>query len=210
MTTTYDLVVIGAGPGGEVGAIKAAKLGLKVALIEKREHLGGTCLNVGCIPTKALLASAKTWDKLQHAADMGFQTGKITYDWSKIMDRKNKIVDQQRKGLKFLMKKNKIDVFQGHARLLSHTSVVITDSTSKQQTINCKNILLATGSRIKELPFAQSNGKNILNSDHILSIDHVPNTLAVVGGGVVGTEFASLFARMGSQVTVIELLPQIQ
>ncbi len=209
MTTTYDLVVIGAGPGGEVGAIKAAKLGLKVALIEKREHLGGTCLNVGCIPTKALLASAKTWDKLQHAADMGFQTGKITYDWSKIMDRKNKIVDQQRKGLKFLMKKNKIDVFQGHARLLSHTSVVITDSTSKQQTINCKNILLATGSRIKELPFAQSNGKNILNSDHILSIDHVPNTLAVVGGGVVGTEFASLFARMGSQVTVIELLPQI-
>lgn len=209
MTTTYDLVVIGAGPGGEVGAIKAAKLGLKVALIEKRQHLGGTCLNVGCIPTKALLASAKTWDKLKHAEEMGFQTGDISFDWSKIMARKDKIVDQQRKGLKFLMKKNKIDVFEGHGRLSSSTQVEITSSSGEKKTITCKNILLATGSRVKELPFAKSNGENILNSDHILSIDHIPASLAVIGGGVVGTEFASLFARMGTKVSIIELLPQI-
>ena len=109
MAKDYDLVVIGAGPGGEVGAIRAAQLGLKVALIEKREHLGGTCLNVGCIPTKALLASAKTWYKLQNAEEMGFTTGDISYNWDKIQARKDKIVDQQRKGLRFLMKKNKMN-----------------------------------------------------------------------------------------------------
>ena len=102
---SYDLVVIGAGPGGEVGAIKAAQLGLKVALIEKRKHLGGTCLNVGCIPTKALLQSAKTWDKLQHAEKEGFSVGKVAYDWNKILGKKDKIVNQMRKGLQFLMKK---------------------------------------------------------------------------------------------------------
>lgn len=209
MSKVYDLIVIGAGPGGEVGAIRAAQLGLSVALVEKRAHLGGTCLNVGCIPTKALLASAKTWSKLQQAPDLGFTTGKIAYDWSKIMDRKDKIVDQQRKGLRFLMKKNKIDVFEGHARLAGRSSVTVTDNDGKAQTLSTKNVLLATGSRVKELPFAQSNGKNIQTSDHILSIDHVPDSLAVIGGGVVGTEFASLFARMGSKVTIIELFPQI-
>ena len=209
MSKVYDLIVIGAGPGGEVGAIRAAQLGLSVALVEKRKHLGGTCLNVGCIPTKALLASAKTWTKLQQAPDLGFTTGEIAFDWSKIMGRKDKIVDQQRKGLRFLMKKNKIDVIEGHARLTGRTTVAVTGEDGKSQTLNTKNVLLATGSRVKELPFAQSNGKNILTSDHVLFIDHVPKKLAVVGGGVVGTEFASLFARMGSEVTIIELFPQI-
>jgi dihydrolipoamide dehydrogenase len=209
MTASYDLVVIGSGPGGEVGALKAAQLGLKVALVEKSENLGGTCLNWGCIPTKALLHSAKTWDKLQHLEEQGFTTGPVSFNWAKIMERKDKIVDQQRKGLRFLMKKNKIDTYEGHGRLESKTSVSITDKAGKVTTIQTKFVLLATGSRVRELPFARSNGKNIQNSDHILFIDHIPKTMAVVGGGVVGTEFASLFGRMGTQVTIVELAPQI-
>ncbi|MBC7658186.1 MAG: dihydrolipoyl dehydrogenase [Chitinophagaceae bacterium] len=208
-TSSFDLVVIGSGPGGEVGAIKAAQLGLKVALIEKAEHLGGTCLNWGCIPTKALLHSAKLWDKLKTIEEQGFEIGAPKFHWNKILERKDKIVDQQRKGLRFLMKKNKIEVFEGHGRLTGKTSVAITAKDGKVTNIDTKSILLCTGSRIKELPFAKSNGKNVLNSDHILSIDHIPKSLAVIGGGVVGTEFASLFARMGSDVTIIELLPQI-
>lgn len=209
MAKQYDLVVIGSGPGGEVGAIRAAQLGLKVALVEKREHLGGTCLNVGCIPTKSLLQSAKVWDKLQHAEEMGFKTGKISFDWAKIMARKDKIVDQQRKGLRFLMKKNKIDIYQGHGRLVSKTELAVSSDSGKSESLKTRHVLLATGSRVKELPFAKSDGKNILSSDTILFIDHVPKSLAVIGGGVVGTEFASLFARMGSEVTIIELAPSI-
>lgn len=209
MSLSFDLVVIGSGPGGEVGALKAAQLGLKVALIEKAEHLGGTCLNWGCIPTKALLHSAKVWDKLKHMDEQGFEIGTPKFHWDRILQRKEKIVDQQRKGLRFLMKKNKVEVFEGHGRLASASSVTVTSKDGKVTTLATKNVLLATGSRVKELPFAKSNGKNILNSDHILFIDHIPKTLAVVGGGVVGTEFASLFARMGSEVVIVELLPQI-
>lgn len=205
----YDIVVIGAGPGGEVGAIRAAQLGMSVALVEKNEHLGGTCLNVGCIPTKALLAAANTMDKLKHLDEMGFSASDIKYDWSRIMARKEKIVDQQRKGLRFLMKKNKIDVFTGFGKVQSRDSVVVTDDAGKTTTLKTKHVLLATGSRVRELPFAKSNGKNILTSDTILFIDHVPQSLCVVGGGVVGMEFASLFGRFGTKVTVIEMAPQV-
>lgn len=205
----YDVVVIGSGPGGEVGAIRAAQLGLKVALVEKSPHLGGTCLNVGCIPTKALLESAKTYDKLQHAEDLGFKIGPVKYDWAKIMGKKDGIVDQQRKGLLFLMKKNKIDVHTGVGRLVDKTTVSVTADGGKVTTLKTKYVLLATGSRVRELPFAQSNGRGILTSDSVLFIDHVPKTMAVIGGGVVGMEFASLFGRFGSQVTVIELGTQV-
>lgn len=207
--TKYDLVIIGAGPGGEVGAIRAAQLGLKVALIDKREHLGGTCLNVGCIPTKALLYAAKTWDKIQHLEEVGLSVSKPSFDWAKVLGRKDKIVDQMRKGLKFLMKKNKVSVFHGHGRLKSATQVEVTAADGKTQLLDTRFVLLATGSRVKELPFAKTNGKTIQSSDHILFIDHVPKSLCVVGGGVVGMEFASLFARMGSAVTVVEYAPQI-
>jgi len=207
----YDLVVIGAGPGGYAGAIRAAQLGMKVALIEKREggHLGGTCLNVGCIPTKALLESAKTWDKLSHAHDLGFEIGSPRYDWARIMQRKEKIVEGQRKGLQFLMKKNKIDVFQGVGILLSKTEVEVIHVNGEKNNITGKNILLATGSRVRELPFAKSNGKTILTSDSVLFIDHVPATMCIIGGGIVGMEFASLFGRFGSKVTVLEAAPQV-
>ena len=207
----YDLVVIGAGPGGYAGAIRAAQLGLKVALIEKREgqHLGGTCLNVGCIPTKSLLESAKTWEKLSHATELGFNIGNPTYDWQRIMERKDKIVETQRKGLQFLMKKNKIDVFYGAGRLESKTQVSYTDKSGKKEVLNCKFILLATGSKVRELPFAKANGTTILTSDSILFIDQVPKSLCIIGGGIVGMEFASLFGRFGTQVTVLEGAPQV-
>lgn len=205
----YDLVVIGSGPGGEVGAIRAAQLGLKVALVEKEVNLGGTCLNVGCIPTKALLQAATTFDKLRHAEDQGFKIGPIEYQWDRIMARKEKIVDQQRKGLRFLMKKNKIDTYEGHGRFVDKTHVSVTAKDGSVQTLETKHVLIATGSRVKEFAFARSNKQNIMTSDTILFIDHVPKSLAVVGGGVVGSEFASLFARFGTEVTIIELAPQI-
>ncbi len=208
-TTSFDLVVIGSGPGGYVGAIRAAQLGLKVALIEKFQHLGGTCLNVGCIPTKALLESAKTWDKLSHAADLGFEIGSPKYSWSKIMGRKDKIVDDQRKGLRFLMKKNKIEVFEGHGRLAGKGKVTVTAADGKVTNLETRNVMIATGSRVRQLPFAKSNGKGIITSDDILFINEVPKSIAIIGGGVVGVEFASLFGRFGTQVTVIEMAPQI-
>lgn len=205
----YDVVVIGSGPGGEVGAIRAAQLGLKVALVEKEPHLGGTCLNWGCIPTKALLEAAKTWTKLQHVADHGFDVGTPKFDWARIMARKTGIVDQQRKGLRFLMKKNKVDTFEGVGRLAGKGKVTVTGKDGQAQTLDTRFILIATGSRIRELPFAKSNGKTIINSDQILSLESVPKSLCVVGGGVVGTEFASLYARFGSAVTIVEMAPQI-
>lgn len=207
----YDLVVIGSGPGGEVGAIRAAQLGLKTALIEKEPHLGGTCLNWGCIPTKALLESAKTYQKLQHAHDLGFDIGSVSFDWERIMKRKEGIVDAQRKGLRFLMKKNKIDVFEGFGQLTGRGQVKVTYKDQKvPTTLSTKYVLVATGSKIRTLPqLAATNGKSIISSDDILSITSIPQSLCVIGGGVVGTEFASLFARFGSRVTILEVAPQI-
>lgn len=206
---SFDLVVIGSGPGGYVGAIRAAQLGMKVALVEKAPNLGGTCLNWGCIPTKALLESAKTYDKLQHLEELGFKAGSPVYDWERIMARKEGIVDSQRKGLRFLMKKNKIEVFDGHGRLGGTGKVTVTGADGKTTAITTRKVLLATGSRVRQLPFAKSNGKTILSSDDILSITDVPKSMAVIGGGVVGIEFASLFGRFGTDVTVIEVAPQI-
>ncbi|MBP6217505.1 MAG: dihydrolipoyl dehydrogenase [Oligoflexales bacterium] len=213
MDSLYDLVVIGAGPGGEVGAIRAAQLGLKVALVEKNIHLGGTCLNVGCIPTKCLLESAKTWSKLQDLEKLeklGFQITEPKFDWAKIMERKNSIVDAQRKGLKFLMKKNQIDLFHGHGRFLSGKVIEVTAEDGSKKSISTRHTLLATGSRVKDLGIAPSQGsQTILNSDSVLSISHVPESLAIVGGGVVGMEFASIFGRFGTKVTVIEMAEQV-
>ena len=208
---SYDLVVVGAGPGGYVGAIRAAQLGLKVAIIEKRGHLGGTCLNVGCIPTKALLESAKTYTKLQHIEDLGFDVGgEATYNWDRIMGRKTKIVDEQRKGLRFLMKKNKIDTYDGFGQIAGKNKVTVTENNGgKKVELTAKNVMIATGSKIRTLPFAPTDDKVVLNSDSILDMMSVPKSLCVVGGGVIGTEFASLFGRFGTEVTIIELGPQI-
>ena len=205
----YDLIVIGSGPGGEVAAIRAAQLGFKVALVEKNVHLGGTCLNVGCIPTKSLLESAKTWTKLNHMEKLGFKIGSPQFDWSAILERKNTVVNAQRKGLLLFMKKNNITVHQGHGRFLDAHTVEVTNSENKKERLSTRFTLISTGSRVKELPFVKSNGKTILTSDTVLDIDHIPQTMAVVGGGVVGMEFASLFGSFGTQVTVIEMMPQV-
>ena len=205
----FDLVIIGSGPGGEVGAIRAAQLGLKVALVEKNPFLGGTCLNWGCIPTKALIEAARNFDKFKNAEQLGFDIGELSFDWERIQGRKTKIVEQQRKGLDFLMKKNKIEVFRGWGSVMGRNQVQVSSDQGKKEVIQTKNILIATGSKVRELPFAKPNNQNILSSDDILFIDHIPESLCVVGGGVVGMEFASLFGRFGSKVTVIEMAPQI-
>ena len=206
----YDIAIIGAGPGGEVAAIRAAQLGMRVALIDKGKHLGGTCLNVGCIPTKALIASANFYLKIKAAADYGFNCKQTTFVWEKILARKNKIVDQQRRGLQFLMQKNKIDLHQGVASLKSTTSLSV-QKQNKTETLKCKNLLIASGSRVMPIPASikTQDSPAILTSDTILDIKAVPASLAVIGGGIVGMEFACLFNAFGCKVSVYEVAPTV-
>jgi dihydrolipoamide dehydrogenase len=205
---SYDIVVIGSGPGGEVGAIRASQLGMKVAIVEKRSHLGGTCLNVGCIPTKSLLSSAKVFKKVLSAQKYGIKTGSVSFDWTKIISRKEDIVNAQRKGLRFLMKKNKIDTYTGTASLKSATEVEIKNG-KEFKNIKTKYILLATGSKVKSIPGFEVDDKVIYTSDSILDIEKIPKSLAVIGGGIIGVEFASLFNTFATEVTIFELLPRI-
>lgn len=204
---TFDVVVVGAGPAGEVGAIRATQLGFSVAVVEKSPHLGGTCLNVGCIPTKALIASAHTYRQLRESAHLGFACASISYDWHKIMDCKDDIVEQQRKGLNFLLKKNKITLIKGSAGLKSTDTLLV--KGEEEHEVSYKKLLIATGSRVTEFPPFLSNSTNILTSDTILFIDHVPKSLAIIGGGVVGMEFACLFRQFGCEVTVYEAAQSI-
>lgn len=201
----FDLIIIGAGPGGEVAAIRASQLGLKTALVEKNQHLGGTCLNVGCIPTKSLLESAKLLRKFIKAKDQGFQFERFEYNWQKILDRKNSIVTSQRKGLRFLMKKNKVECFEGHAKFLTPKEISITQNDKIEKKITANNYIIATGSEVRVPPIAQVDGKLIHTSDSIMDIEKIPDKMVIIGGGVVGLEFSCLFNAFGSQVTVIEL-----
>ena len=201
---SYDVVVLGAGPAGEVGAIRAAQLGFKVAVVERSPHLGGTCLNVGCIPTKALIGSAHTFYQLKQSKKLGFECGQVKCNWHKVMDRKDEIVEQQRRGLQFLMKKNNIVVIKGTGALADHHTLTITGEDAQQSQVTFKQLLIACGSKVKEFPPFIANATNIMNSDTVLSIDHIPATLAIIGGGVVGMEFACMFAEFGSKVTVYE------
>ena len=202
--SSFDVVVLGAGPAGEVGAIRAAQLGFKVAVVEKSPHLGGTCLNVGCIPTKALIASAHTFHQLKNSKDLGFDVGEVSCNWHQVMDRKDDIVEQQRRGLLFLMKKNKITVIKGTGALADRTTLVITGEDQRQSQLKFKYLLIASGSQVTEFSPFTANSINIMNSDTVLSIDHIPTSLAIIGGGVVGMEFACMFAEFGSKVTVYE------
>ena len=197
----YDLAVIGAGPGGYTGAIRAAQLGLKTCIIEKYKTLGGTCLNVGCIPSKALLDSSEHYDFAQDKIKThGVILNKVKLDLSIMMNRKNKIVQELTGGVNFLMKKNKIDKFQGEAKIISPHEIQI----DGKETIQAQNILIATGSKPRSLPFAPFNKKNIISSTETLSIDSVPQKLLVIGGGFIGLELGSVWKRLGSEVKVIE------
>ena len=208
-SNTFDLLIIGAGPGGYVAAIRAAQLGLKTALVEKDQNLGGTCLNVGCIPSKALLHSSEVFYNLQkHGAEHGIQAKGLSVDLSTLMKKKAGVVNQLRQGVLQLVKKHGVQVFNGHGRLAGDGKVEIASGKSSI-TVAPKHILLATGSNVIELPFLPFDGKQIISSDDAIALDKVPKSLIVVGGGAIGLELGSVWSRLGTKVTVVESLPKI-
>jgi len=208
--TLYDLAVIGGGPAGYTCAIRAAQLGLKTAIIEKTDKLGGTCLHVGCIPTKAMLFSAEVWDHLKHADSYGIDgVSAPTLNWANVLKRKNDIIVKHTKGLDFLMKKNKITVVRGHGRLTGGAvNGVLTVDVDGASKVQAKNVVLATGSDAKMLPGYKADD-TILTNIEILSLPVFPKSLIVIGSGAVGVEFASVFASFGATVSIIEALPRI-
>jgi dihydrolipoamide dehydrogenase len=205
-TKNFDLAVIGSGPGGYVAAIKASQLGLQVCLIEKG-LLGGTCLNVGCIPTKTLLANAHVMHKILHAADYGITTGAVTFDYSKMKARKDGVIEKMRKGLEGLIQSNGITILRGQAEFLSPREIKIKGQDNL--IINVPKTIIATGSEPLDIPAFPCDHKRIFNSTSILELTTLPKTLAIIGGGYIGCEFASLFADLGVKVIILEALPSI-
>src|SRR5689334_17978934 len=204
----YDLIVIGSGPGGYSAAVRAGQYGLKTAIIEKDPKLGGTCLHVGCIPTKALLHTAELWSFANHSADEGITIEKPSLNFPKVIDRKNGIVQKHARGVEFLMKKNKVEWIKGYGAIKGPGKVEVR-SDKGAQTLETKNILIATGSEARMLPGLQPDPDFILTNIEILNLKAVPKSLMIIGAGAVGVEFASMFKRFGSQVSVFEMLPRI-
>ena len=210
MENNFDLVVIGGGPGGYVCAIRASQLGLKTACIESRGALGGTCLNVGCIPSKSLLNLSENFHKAKKDFNQqGIEIDGIKLNIQKMMNNKNKSIQVLTKGVEFLFKKNKVTYFKGKGVLFSKNDVVIYESDNKRNNIKAKNIVIATGSTVTSLPSINIDEKNIVSSTGALSFDKVPKKLAVIGGGYIGLEMGSVWSRLGSEVTVIEYLDHI-
>jgi len=201
---SFDLVIVGSGPGGYVAAIRAAQLGLKTALVE-RDQLGGICLNWGCIPTKALLRSSEIAHLLRHLGDYGFSAKEVAYDTKKIVERSRKVAAQLSNGVKFLMRKNKVSVIEGHARLAGPGKVAV----DKGDMLLAKHIILATGARARSLPGLEPDGKLVWTYKEAMVPDRMPKSLLVVGSGAIGIEFASFYRNMGAEVTVIEVLDRV-
>src|SRR5580698_5294075 len=206
---TYDVIVIGSGPGGYSAAIRAGQYGLKVACIEADPRLGGTCLLVGCIPTKSLLHTADVWERFQEPEADGIHCDNARLDYPLVLDRKNKIVSKHSKGIEFLFRKNKVDWIKGWGRLAGPGKVEVTTPDGSKQVYETKNVVLATGSAARMLPGLKPDSKRILTNVEILAMREVPKTLAVLGAGAVGVEFASCFHRFGTKVSVFEMLPRI-
>jgi len=204
----YDLVVIGSGPGGYSAAIRAGQYGLKTAIVERHSKLGGTCLHVGCIPSKALLHASELFDYFQNCEEYGISCDNLRLNFPKIIQRKNEVVAKHAKGIEFLMKKNKVEWIRGHASVMGSGRVKV-ESDGGSKTLETKNILLATGSEARMLPGLEPDPDTILSNIEILNLKSVPESLAVIGGGAVGVEFATAFHRFGSQVTVFEMLPHL-
>ncbi len=211
----YDVAIIGSGPGGYTAAIRGGQLGLKVALIEKTPKLGGTCLHVGCIPTKALLFNAEIWDHLKHAADYGIDgIGTPTLNWANVLKRKDAIVTKHTKGLEFLMKKNKVTVISGYGRLTGpalngmHTVALSDVGEGAATELKAKHVILATGSEAKTI-FGLAPDDRILTNIEMLSVPEPPKSLIVIGAGAVGMEFSSIFRSFGTEVTLVEFLPRV-
>ncbi len=211
MADTYDVIVIGSGPGGYVAAIRAAQLGMKVACVDKRESPGGTCLNIGCIPSKALLQSSEKFEETNHAlAAHGIKVGKVEFDLPTMMSRKDKVVSDNTKGVEFLFRKNKVTFVKGTATFKSKDTLAIAGLDGKASEIKAsKAIIIATGSDIMSLPGLAIDEKTIVSSTGALSLASVPKHLVVVGGGYIGLEMGSVWRRLGSQVTVVEFLDRI-
>jgi dihydrolipoamide dehydrogenase len=204
----YDVVIIGSGPGGYSAAVRAGQYGLKTAMIEKQPRLGGTCLLVGCIPTKSLLHTADVWDYFKKPEAQGISCKDPQLNYTQVLDRKNKIVTKHSKGIEMLMRKNKVDVLKGTARLLGGGRIEVTGEKG-QQTIESKNIIVATGSEARMLPGLQPDPNLILTNIEILDMQAVPKSIGIIGAGAVGVEFASIFNRFGSKVTILEMLPRL-
>jgi dihydrolipoamide dehydrogenase len=205
----FDVTIIGSGPGGYVAAIRAGQLGLKVAMVEKDTRLGGTCTLRGCIPTKAMLMSAHVYEQMQHAADFGVQATGIQLAFADVQKRKDKVVLKNTKGIEYLMKKNKVTVFKGTGKIALPGKVEVSAADGSKQTIETKNIIIATGSVVRPIPGFETDGKQVVNSDHILELKEVPKSLIVMGAGAVGCEFASVYSRFGAATTIVELMPRL-
>lgn len=207
---TFDLVVIGSGPGGYVCAIKAAQLGLKTACIEKRATLGGVCLNIGCIPSKALLASSEKFEEAGHVfAAHGIKIGKPELDLKTMMARKDKVVSDLTKGIEFLFKKNKVTHLKGAGKFLDAKRIEVTGADGAKQVVNAKNVVIATGSEVTPLPGVAIDEKQIVSSTGALALEKVPEHMVVIGGGVIGLEMGSVWRRLGAKITVVEFLDRI-
>src|SRR3982751_678791 len=211
MAEQYDVTIIGSGPGGYVAAVRAGQLGLKVALIEKEPgaRLGGTCGLRGCIPTKALLNAAHLYQKAGEFEKYGLKAGGLSYDFPGVQKYKNDVVAKNAAGVTYLMKKNKATVYNGFAKIVGPGKVEVVLADGKKETVQSKNIIIATGSVVRPIPGFETDGTQVVNSDHILELNNVPKSLVVMGSGAVGVEFASVYARFGCDTTVIELLDRI-
>lgn len=208
MADQFDIVVIGGGPGGYVAAIRASQLGMKVALVE-REHLGGICLNWGCIPTKALLKSAEVFHTIQHASDYGISVKDVKFDLSKIVSRSRGVSEQMKKGIGFLMKKHKVTVFEGAGALAGKGRIAVTKDSKKIAELEAKHIIIATGARARSLPGIEADGKFIWSYKEAMVPAEMPKSLLVIGSGAIGIEFASFYQTLGVDVTVVEMMDRI-
>ncbi len=204
----YDVVIIGSGPGGEVAALRAVQLGLKVAVVEK-EQVGGVCLNIGCIPTKSLLHCADVLEETKEGKKFGVITGEVSFDLKGAMGHKEKVVKTMRTGLEGLFKKKKIDLYRGFGRLTGTNKVAVKGDDGAETIIETKNVILAVGSTPRALPFAPFDEQRVVSSTGALSLPEVPKHLVVIGGGIIGCEFASMYRTFGAQVSIIEMLPRI-
>ncbi len=211
MAEQFDIAIIGSGPGGYVAAIRAGQLGLKVAIIEKESggRMGGTCGLRGCIPTKALLMAAHLYEKAGHFAEFGIKIENLGFDFPQVQKRKSDIVAKNAAGVSYLMKKNKATVFNGFGKITGKGKVEVTKEDGTKETVEAKNIIIATGSVVRPIPGFEVDGKQVVNSDQILELDFVPKSMIVMGSGAVGVEFASVFSRFGCDTTIVELMNRI-
>lgn len=208
MTTEYDVLIIGAGPGGYVAAIRAAQLGLKTAVVEKNSTLGGTCLNIGCIPSKALLDSSELYARIQHESqEHGISCKSVSLDLARMMQRKARVVEKLTRGVSGLMKKNSVEVIHGFGMVRKAHEVIVKDDDDKETPLSTKGMILATGSVSQNLPFLPIDGETIVTSTEALAFKEIPKHLIVVGAGAIGLELGSVWLRLGAKVTVVELLP---